>query len=237
MFTKRMDSGWRNILRKVPSGCVLYLPALPEGFSVATISDYTNNANHGTLDTVTWGRLPSGVIYMELDGANSLIDCGSGSSLDDLTEITYMCWVKPDSAGEGNNGSIFVKANNKKVFNVEGATRPLHAYIDAATTDGVAYSNEVLSTTSWSHVVMTYSNSGDRKIYFTINGVAATYSSQVACNGALVSDATGSLAIGNRSNKDWTWDGKIALPRVYNIVLNTTQIASHYNRERRLFEV
>ena len=60
-------------------GTVLYMPGLPQGGGV--IHDRSPYGNHGTIDGPTWDRNAQGLWYLDHDGTDDYVDCGSDASL------------------------------------------------------------------------------------------------------------------------------------------------------------
>lgn len=113
----------------------------------------------------------------------------------------------------------------------------LSAWIDAATTDATAVTNEALTMNRWNFVALTYSDSGDRRIYIDINNVPCTYSSQVAAVGALVDDSASDLLLGNVPALNRGFPGYMGPTRIYNRVLSVAERTRHFESTRSLFGV
>ncbi len=91
-------SGWRNVLRHVPAGSVLYYPCLPEGFDYDTVKDFSGLANHGTRIGATWQRFSSGLPNLRYDGDDYVNIDVAVNDLAATTKGTWMTWVKLDDA-------------------------------------------------------------------------------------------------------------------------------------------
>jgi len=224
-----------------PIGCVLDLPGLPGGGN--KIYDRSPYGNHGTITGATWERLPSGLWVTHFDGVNDLINCGSGSSLDDLTNCTCLFWVYFDTSeyGEGNYPTMFEKTRYR--FNIYSAGGPTHGrpwayryFEGGGSVTANSIGTEALSATTWYLLGYSFS-SVDNKIRLYTNGVEVSYTEQVAGVGTLVSEAGDDLILGNRAGTDNTLDGMLALIRMYNRVLSALEIQNHYQQEKHLFGV
>jgi len=157
---------------------------------------------------------------LEFDGAATVVNCGSGATLDDLpdgAEFTVGAWIRADGWGEANLGRILDKSNVATVgwtFYVASGSG-LFATIKAADADAYSYTgvDEFTPDSQWHFVVMYYDDTagaGLRKIYLAIDGKwSPSYIAQVSADGAYTSDAATSLYIGNRSNVTTTFDGAI----------------------------
>ncbi|MFC1742059.1 DUF2341 domain-containing protein, partial [Nanoarchaeota archaeon] len=72
-----------------------------DGSELVSTKDYTNFSNDGTVYGATWsstGGFDGWGAYV-FDGSNDYIDVGNDSSLNVISEITLMAWVKSDSEG------------------------------------------------------------------------------------------------------------------------------------------
>lgn len=212
-------------------GCVLYLPGLPGDGS--RIYDRSPYGNIGTITGATWVRTPGGLWCLSFAGADGVVNCGSATSLDNLTAFTYEAWVNPTSAGENDAGRIIDKEN--KAFNFLDATRALRMVIVAATTNADSRTVEILPASTWSYVVATFNNDTDRRANIFIDGKACTYSLQNAAVGALQTEAANNLLIGDDSTSARCWNGRLALLSVFNRVLSAVEIQKHYQATKQYF--
>lgn len=195
---------------------VLYLPLYElDG------SPFMSQDAYGHLCTVT-GALwtPDGRAF---DGSDDRVNCGSASSLDNLTEFTWLIWVYHD-----NNDSLdkLFDKNRKRIF--INTNRTVRVLIDSAGTTAEAITIETVSDQTWTLIELTYSHSGDKKPYITLQGIAATYSTQVAADAALTSDAGDDLLIGSGVGGSTAFDGQIGEALIYNRVLPPFERQQNY---------
>ncbi len=79
----------------------LFLPGLPGGGNI--IYDRSIYANHGTITGAVWGKLPSGLPYLDYDGNDDYVTIGTNLTAFKLTTFWYHCWVKLDVINQAQN--------------------------------------------------------------------------------------------------------------------------------------
>ena len=105
---------------------------------------------------------------IEYDGLNDRINCGSGSSLNNLGPLSVSCWFYADTQGESNSGRFCEKArdggNQLGWFLTITATNQI-AFIHLDNTLSGANqldrrsSNNSFSLTTWHHLLLTWDGS------------------------------------------------------------------------------
>jgi len=152
------------------------------------------------------------------NGTTTSVNCGSDAGLDDLSDnaFTAEAWVRADSSGEGNTGRIMDKGSSTVGWGFGFTTTNLVGRVFCATTNAQSITSGInIVDGRWHHVAMFFDDAGDRKVYLAVDGVwVASYSSQDAGVGAIVSDAAEDLHIGNRKGEDLTWDGAMSWCRI-----------------------
>lgn len=158
------------------------------------------------------------------------LDLGNPAQLQDLPDgglIWLDGWIKADTAGEGNEGRIAVKGS------ADLNTRGWHFYLTSslqlkariiAVGIGQSTSFETLTAGHDHHVVMVYDETGDRKIYFAIDGVWCTYAGQTASVGAYTVDNADDCIVGNNSANGAEFDGNIGWLRIADSALYTVGV-------------
>ena len=227
------DSGLRNYLRRVPPNCVLYYPSLVGGGTI--INDYSGSANNGTISGATWTRLSSGLWTLSFDGADDYVTPDPGSSLTDVNTFTWSCWVNPDNLTSSHYPLAKRHFKHLRIDATTGKLRGTVSSAGAATT----VTTETVTAGKWHRVDMKYDNSGDRKIYFDLDGVAATYDQQTAATGTITAESgvDGYFIIGAYSTTEVPFPGDIALIVFKNAVQTTTESQYRFLSERSLFGV
>jgi len=178
------------------------------------------------------------------NGTTSLIRCGRSSILDDMTAISISLWAVNDSEGEGENGLLI----NKR-FDGDGGTggwdfwegsaantNVIQFTVDHATTDlKVITDNNAWVTSELTHFLVTWDGSTTASnVHIYINGVEATYQTQIDGVGARVSDSSKNIIIGNSSgSKVRTHDGTIDEVIIREEVLSQAEVTNIYQNGLR----
>jgi hypothetical protein len=150
---------------------------------------------------------------ISLDGINDYIDAGSETIIDDLTVMTVETWIKMDdfittpdwymiaykTAPSDQGWALYAyspSANTTRIFCGK----------NFSTTSAVSWSTDVFSTLNdgdWHHIACTYDNYGDRYTRIYLNGTEVSYhGTRTSSVGTLVSEASGNLRLGSRSQGD-----------------------------------
>ena len=145
--------------------------------------------------------------------------------------FTISAWINPRSAGEGTAGVILDKSNGHLGtggfnFCVSPNTfKRVGFYLNDGTarvsaTDSVLYG-------VWTHVLVTISSGQLANFY--VNGVSSGTANQDLIQTISTITTTNAPRIGNRAaNTDKTFDGGIGQVKMWNRVLNSTEIAQDY---------
>ena len=173
-------------------------------------------------------------------GANGgyLEDGDAKSYLNGLSAVSVEVWVKAD--GTNADKGIFSVGKKPNVqdcmlgmrYDKEGFETGREEVIKLSiqTTDGVqsAESKEFAQTTDWQHLVMTWATGKNLKLY--INGVEdiELSISDVADLGGTLDAETLRLGWHTKTGNALTWDGLMDEFAVYNYVLSSGEILSHY---------
>jgi hypothetical protein len=217
-------------------------------------SGRNNNAVITSMSTTTSPVPGKSGQALSFDAVDDIVNAGSASSLDDLIPMSVSFWIKPNSAGEGNQSRVVAKNGNVgpagswQIALVTGAgclagestlTNAIYfAKVGSAATAraGRCGANNSFTTGEWQHFLVTwdgstgYNNSGSR-IYR--NGVEISYYTVVAgATDSAGSDASLDLVIGNRADTARTFDGAIDEVRIYNRVLSVDEAKQLYRLGR-----
>lgn len=160
-----------------------------------------------------------------------------GGTLDNLSALTIVGWIRPDTLGEGPSlGRIIGKTSTNTTtggwtLNLDTTNR-LTFDVDYATTDfRRRAANNSITLGQWQQVAVTWTGSAtatNAKLY--VNGVETSYATTTNGTGGRVNDAAQSISIGNPPGlTDRSFDGKIDNVRIYNRVLTATEIAALYD--------
>jgi hypothetical protein len=203
-------------------------------------NDSSGNGSTGTITTGTGGfELGKYGGAYRFDNADTSINCGSPTVLNDLTVITVEAWINPAGWGEeATNGwgrifdksyKMFYLTNNENGFN---ATLKFGHAFSGNTGYWFATSN-ILSLNTWQHVAVTYnSDSTSNTPTFYVNGIpyGATLDPDTGSpSGTASSDAASTLYLGNSSTPSRTFNGKIDDVRIYDYARTQKQIVEDMN--------
>ena len=186
--------------------------------------DQSVNANTATNNGASWTNSGKFGKALSFDGLGSYVSAGSPASLDDLAEISWSYWIRP-TALPASYAKIIDKSWKRDRINSDGTFQ-----VDI-TTDTTSASSKIsgISTGTWQHIAMTYSNSGDRKIRIYKNGVEQTYTTQTAATGTLSSEAGNNLLIGNDGGANFL-SAIVDEVKIYPFALTADDIKTEYNR-------
>ncbi len=200
------------------------------------IKNSTLTINHGTsAGTMTSTDLVDGKIgkAIDFDGSDDYINCGTDSSLDNITNITVETNFKAASWGESNFGRMIVKANTGNTDGWQFAVTnvgSLAVYLDYSTTDAAWYSpGGGLSLDTWYYAAFQHTRGSplkaDGKIYIdgdskTITGIDGV--------GTVQSDAAENMLIGSRKDLDREFEGILDEVRISNIHRSAAWIKATY---------
>ena len=169
------------------------------------------------------------------DGADSYVNCGSDSSLDNIFNGggTVSAWIFPESDGEGNEGRIMEKRDTGDGWTFvtreeSSGSCKLRLFINYSSTNGIYTSGADVTINAWNHIALVYDSSGAGSSYrpvIYINGSVSALSATTDSVGTADSDASEDFTIGgNKTPLDRVFDGKIANVSVHSSSLTQTQI-------------
>ncbi len=226
------DSGWRNIVRRTPEGCVLSLTG--EGGSQSTIPDWSGQGNNGAIAGATWVKLPSGLRVLSFDGVDDQINCGDAAVFNITAALTLMSWIYMDGDGTDDDENIISKSGPIGIrpywlFVRQSTAKLAFSYYDTGWRDHFSTGN--ISTGTWVLVAGVYDSTN---VMLYINGALDSTQAKL---GTGIGTSTADVVIGAWSDPSSYWKGKIALPRIMNVALPGSYCASVFNDERSLFKV
>jgi concanavalin A-like lectin/glucanase superfamily protein/parallel beta helix pectate lyase-like protein len=202
-----------------------------------TAADGSGNSNTATLGVTTavessdplWvqGRMSNA---LQFDGSSSRVTVPGSPTINNLSAFTYAAWIYPTGAGGGGYGRIFAKESSTGFddFYFLGNTAIEADINNTVGTQFAARAAATLAWNAWSHVAVTYNDSGDRKLHLYLNGSEVAYSRQDVTSGTLRTTSN-TLMTGNRIAGDRSFQGKIDDARVYNRALSSSEVAALFN--------
>jgi len=174
------------------------------------------------------------------DGTDDIISCGSASILDNLAPITIIAWIYPESLGEGNSGYII----NKNTAVTDGLSLRLDTnnqivfqrQLSSTMVKRESQNNEI-TIDCWQQVTATWTGSGTATtIHIYVNASEVAYSSSDNGITTLYDDSNYNLEIGNRLQKDKTFDGYIGEVLIYDKVIAQDEITQNYETTKYRYE-
>ena len=169
------------------------------------------------------------------DGADDYVTVTNASPIDQNEGLVYgltaSAWIYANGAGEGAGGRIFTKNTNTwcRTDTLSGSNLDIECSIDLAT-DAVLNVSTAITTASWHHVVMTWSNDADDEITIWVDGQNRGTSASGTPGSGDPSADTANLIIGNDSTSGTaTFDGLIDDVRLYPYEMTAGQIQRLYN--------
>ena len=203
-----------------------------------TAIDRSSYGNNGTITgtTKTIGKLGQGLSLSY--NSTDVINAGSASSLDDLTQKTLCAWMYPRSYGvSANDATIFNKDSSGGwsliLADDNGPTNALYFFQTTWSSVLGKWRTQANSITlnTWQHICVTYdrsSASNDPVMY--INGTPVSITEYSTPSGSYNSEAANSLYIGNwDTSSTGSFDGILDDVRIYNRILSQTEITNLYN--------
>ncbi len=206
----------------LPSGLVLAY-GFDEGTGTLT-TDSSGNGNTGTINGATWatGKYLNALSF---DGTNDWVDVGSPTITDDLGPKTITMWINPNTL----TGYLISKRDSSCQGYWRLDSSPGWFKKFTGTTPDTATSN-ILPINTWTHIAVTWDGTiTPAKIY--LNGVEASYTTQITGSGTPQSDATCNLRIGTRDGTSTFFNGLIDEVRIYNRVLSLSEITTDMNNQ------
>lgn len=236
--TALMDYGNIGIKSSFPyksevknDGNILAFDMQDPGSSIDDKSVYGNNGSVTGANRV----MGPGRYVRDFNGTSGTgyITVPQSSGINDIPQVSYEAWICCDAVGasgrlfsknEGQGNMAFL--SNKLLFN------------QGFSAQGGQWSTGSYSIPNgqWTHVVITYDKSSYlNQPAFYVNGVKRSTTIETAPSGTANSDANSDLWIGNRSDKQRPFDGRIASFKIYNKVLSQSEVLANYNQDSAAF--
>jgi len=179
--------------------------SLNDGTGATIVAQVTSPGNDGTASNHTWEQQWDDVLTpvyptsLEFDGSATVVNCGSGATLDDLHDnaFTAECWVRVASTGSTSEAPILDKGSISAGVGWEIRTSSngaVKAFVRCATTDAYANSSVLIRDGRWHHIAIAWDDAGARTIGLYVDGILAATSNVGA--GLIDSDAAQNLVVG-----------------------------------------
>jgi len=141
---------------------------------------------------------------------------------------TFSGWFYASSDGENDVGRIYDKGTNTyaRVSGQSGSNLTIDASLDLATSDATVSVSAAVTTGTWNHIAVAYTDDADDEISVYINGRLRGTSTNGS--GAPAAD-TSNFFLGNNSAGSATFDGQIDDVKIFNYEMSINQIRDLYN--------
>ena len=184
----------------------------------------------GTLTSVTFAG-SGGTGAFVFDGLTSLINIGSSNNRNQTSSWTLESWIKPISAGENGSGRIYQHSTGSLtgfICSLDNSLGTNGIKLNTYAVGGfTARVGNCITLNSWQHVVWAFSPGS---VTFYVNATAIGTSSITS-----PASYTSTDYIGNDSAAANTFDGSIAVVRLYGDTLTAAQILKNYNSMKKRY--
>ena len=173
---------------------------------------------------------------MIFDGSNDVVDCSSGSSIDDIFNGggSWSAWFSVETDGEGSAGTMLCKGTSflRTLNDAGGDVTMQFLYTFSGDNGGWTAPTDAVLLNKINHIVVTYdssSPSNNPTIY--INGVSVLATeAATGPSGSASSDASQDFIIGaQNSSGDQAYDGFIDEVSVWDKELSATEVSEIFN--------
>lgn len=149
---------------------------------------------------------------LSFDDVDDIVNCGSATSLSNLSSLTVGAWIYPKSMGEGNLGRILDKSNKGWRLYLTTTNRLTFSHGFSGNDMNKASTNNSITVNTWQHALAVYgggSNHASVRLFLGGSQVAA-YAQSDNGSGTRLTTANSNLTVGNFIGTTRTFDGFIA---------------------------
>ena len=213
----------------------LILPGTTRGSTVATGGGVIDVSGRGSSAELvnSPGYSTSSLGSFSFNGTNQVIIAPENSALNTQAP-TVEVWVKTNNLNQ--NGFFFEKGNVNTQYSLfQEGTNIVWRTMGLSNQSMYATTATYMSTSSWAHIVGTYS-SGVKTIY--INGVPVTSASGIT---GTIGTNTNGISIGAyggyNGGRSYYYNGEIGIVKVYDRALTAAEVLQNYNAGRSRYGV
>lgn len=172
--------------------------------------------------------------HMEFDGS-SYIDCGNASSLNNLTELTIIAWVYTLDNNQALQ-SIVCKDDWFSFFAFGLADTGKIRFQKIYSGDNVnsITNNNTMPQDQWVNLVVTYSESGDRKGKIYLNGVLQSLQTDQPSTGTITDDSGDNFYVSEIANPARDFNGLLTDIQIWDEALSADYIKWYYLKTAEL---
>ncbi len=210
--------------RGIPqNGLVCYVPLWHTASQGATFRSFDHYRHLCTVTGAVWTPPNKGYLC---DANDDKMVIPAHAAINNLTELTMLAVINPSGLadrfidkGSGSKGFRIATGSKLRGFFYQGGAGTNASSIDAT---ALTLNQRVM-------VGLTYSNSGDRKIYLWKNGVAVpSYDSQTAMVGTIATETTDDLILGTEAGYTNDFGGYFEEFLYYNRIWTAAEIWNYY---------
>ena len=221
------------------TGLVLALDAADKNSypgSGTSWKDLSGNGNNGTLTNgPTFSATNMGSIVF--DGSNDYVNVPYNSILNTPNGATYEVWIKPTVSTTGtflNRGTSDSGATPDNPRFIIYSTGQLYFDWNSSSSDVYLQTvTGVVTMGSWNQIIGLATPSAQLRTF--VNGIETSYSTRVNSLPSTLINTSTSLEIGAATWAPSYFNGTIAIVKLYNRVLSTTEILQNYNATKSRF--
>jgi hypothetical protein len=213
--------------------------SLKEGSGINTFESITKAIGAINASGATWEKNKYGN-DLDFSAAASKVVFVTPSQVNSLVKYSYEFLFNLRGLGGGSNGRIIVKGASGGTPYTQIYTNTNYggggygiAFEQSWTTIGKwAYA---INLNTWYHVIITYNgdSTSNDPIYY-INGLPVVVTEYVAPATSLGADTT-ELDLGNRTNNQRNFDGKLVYTRIWNRILSPQEVKSLYTNPWQIY--
>ncbi len=240
-----MNAGHPSVGSPVGSAVAHY--KFDEGADNTCIGGTNDVCNHGSggsaLDgaqsgmavpaTSTSGWTNSGKFgkALNFDGSNDVVTVTNTSAIDLNNSLasgfTFSTWIYANSDGENDVGQIFWKGNATycRTVSQSGSNLDIECSLDLATSDATLNIASAITTGTWNHIAVSWTDDDDDEITIYVNGIKRGTSTNGS--GAPAAESN-NLLVGGTTTANF--DGRIDDFKVYSYELTADEIKIDMNQ-------
>ncbi len=193
------------------------------------LADLSQNGNHGTL--LNGPIQTKGVWNDALDFSDgSIVNAGSGSSIDDVAPLTIETVTSPRTTGGATADRIYDKSSIALYLGASGTLSLQIIFSGGVVTWRT--NTGAISTNAHNYIVTAYDHSSAANSpLMWVNGESVTVNLvSAAPSGAYVTDAAADARIGDNVTGNRALDGSMSLFRMYGKILTQTEVSARYSK-------
>jgi len=204
-------------------------------FTPSTWRDLSGNSNKGTLTngpTFSEGNMGS----ISFDGTNDYVNVPYNSILNTPNGATYEVWIKPTVATTGtflNRGTSDSGATPDNPRFIAYSTGNLYFDWSSSGSDIYLETSTGVTLGRWNQVIGLATPSAQLRTF--VNGRETSYSGRVNSLPSTLPNTSTALEIGAATWAPSYFNGGIAIVRLYNRVLSSSEILFNYNATKNRF--